>query len=154
MVDSKLITPASTEMTSYYPMLYEYELQKEWPTGSYSLPRPKSGCPASSNTVWCHGYRLHDSITITEPRNTTNSANTHLQNSISSFYFVEEFCLKISTASNTKNQNLFPPGKYCIYKVGDTCPQGFESGSLRFYENKTRINQTWSHVDGVLPKRT
>jgi hypothetical protein len=32
----------------------------EWPSGSYGLPRPKSGCPGGEKNVWREGYRFQD----------------------------------------------------------------------------------------------
>ena len=112
------------------------ELSEDWPKGSYALPRPISGCPTLRKTEWHYGYRLHDAHRLAKMYNSTEpKALHHLRNSVSSFYFVEEFCTKKGRSTNERNFRLFPAGKYCIYKVGANCPKGFESGSLRFYEN-------------------
>lgn len=129
--------------------LVSYEPWVEWPTGSYALPRPKSGCPFSRHVVWLHGYRLHD---VGVKPSTIKADQTHLQNSVSSNFIVEEFCSKRSSWTDGRANSLFPPGKYCLYKVDDSCPQGFQTGSLRFYEDGNQGDRTWTHVDGITPK--
>ena len=32
----------------------------EWPSGSYGLPRPKSGCPNGEQNGWYEGWRFQD----------------------------------------------------------------------------------------------
>ena len=135
-------------------MAMKQEFHKDWPTGSYALPKPKSGCAHSLKTEWHHGYRLHDSITSMNITNIIRANLTHLRNSISPFYFVEEFCTKKQRLTNKRSMIQFPPGRYCIYKVGANCPSGFQNGSLRFYENETIANRTWSHLNGTVPNRT
>lgn len=129
------------------------KLQSDWPAGLYALPRPKTGCPSSDR--WKYGYRLSDGITRRIPKNLTVSEKItiNLRNTISPEYFVEEFCTKESPETREKERKRFPPGSYCIYKVHEHCPEGFRNGSLRFFENKTSISQSWSHVNGSVPKR-
>ena len=141
-----------TERVLHPSLFLEPGLHLDWPKGSYSLPRPTSGCPFSRKTKWHYGYRLCDDVRPKKIYNSTKFNATHLRNSISPFYFVEEYCTKKSRSTNERYLNAFPLGSYCIYKAGANCPQGFQSGSLRFYENRTRINKTWSHVYGNAPQ--
>ncbi len=75
---------------------------------------------------------------------------THLLNTISSAYFVEEFCIK--SPEGEESPSYFPPGKYCVNKVGESCPDGFQTGSLKFYEEGSIGSKSWSHTSGDRPK--
>ena len=93
-----------------------------WPSGTYGLPKPKSGCPESSGFLWKAGKRFHD--TEDDGTENHNSAVYHLAGDVTEDGVTWEFCMK------TKNVGLksWPHGKYCIYKKGNGCPGALREG--------------------------
>eukprot|EP00794_Sanderia_malayensis_P011023 gene11022-12187_t len=119
-----------------------------WPNGDYSLPKPQSGCPSPLHVSWLHGYRLQNYNLSDVAQSTSN----HLQNNVSTTYYVEEFCTVFRKRGQTYPEGgQFPEGQYCVYRVGDACPQGFQSGSLKFFEDSSIGNKSWSHANGATP---
>lgn len=117
--------------------------RSKWPKGSYALPRPKSGCPVSSGHTWKFAYRLYDTKFTTSYKN-------HLRNTVSRLFFVEEFCSR--SLSIERSEVNFPPGQYCVYKTGSSCPVGLQPGSTKFFQDKATADRSWSHTKGMSPK--
>jgi hypothetical protein len=69
-----------------------------WPSGTYGLPKPKSGCPDSSGFLWKTGKRFHD--TEDDGTENHNSEVYHLAGDVTEDGITWEFCMK------TKNVGL------------------------------------------------
>ena len=115
----------------------------KWPKGSYALPRPKSGCPITSGNTWKFGSRLYD-IKF------ASSTNNYLRNTVSSLFFVENFCSR--SPSIERSEANFPRGQYCVYKTGNSCPAGLQPGYTKFFQDKATAGRSWSHTKGISPK--
>ncbi|KAJ7379176.1 hypothetical protein OS493_017675 [Desmophyllum pertusum] len=107
-------------------------IQNTWPSGSYGLPKPGSGCP---NKQWREGFRYHDSENV---ENTNVKPNrSHLSGPVSPHGVRQEFCIHM----DTPGKNIpWPRGKYCIYRKGETCPTGLLEGWVRWDDENTRID--------------
>ena len=117
--------------------------RSQWPKGSYALPRPKNGCPIASENTWKFGYRLHDA-------KFASSTKSHLRNTLSQLFFVEEFCSR--SVSIERSEVTFPRGQYCVYKTGSSCPAGLKLGYTKFFQDKATAERSWSHTKGMSPK--
>ena len=99
------------------------KIQNTWPSGSYGLPKPRSGCPYKE---WREGFRYQDSENL---ENTNLKSNgSHLSGQVSPHGIRQEFCVHIDTPGE---QIPWPRGKYCIYRKGKTCPTGLQEGMTR-----------------------
>ncbi|XP_048731680.1 uncharacterized protein LOC125657180 isoform X2 [Ostrea edulis] len=105
----------------------------KWPRGTYTLVKPKAGCPSG----WLEGWRYQDNedgdnknqiehghhffgISGTNPRNLKLS-----------------YCTKDPNDFN--DEGFWPSGNYCILKHGNTCPPGaFRSGSVHWDDEDSR----------------
>ena len=104
---------------SYF--LAAHVVAPHWPSGSYALPRPKTGCPGAH---WREGFRYQDSENV---QNTNlQSNNSHLSGVVNRHGIKQEFCIHV--ASTRTEEAFWPPGKYCIYKKGESCPNGLQEG--------------------------
>ena len=85
----------------------------KWPSGTYGIPQPISGCPDDAELTWKTGYTYHD----TEDDNPENqrSAVYHMSGNFSQHGIQQKFCIKDSAAGGSE---FWPEGKYCIYKKG------------------------------------
>ena len=91
----------------------------DWPEGTYSLPRPITGCP----TEWQEGMRYQDSENVLNSNK--KSKSYHLSGSVNAHGVRQEFCTKVDYNDGSGN---WPPGQYCIYRYGPTCPLGLREG--------------------------
>ncbi|XP_028407416.1 uncharacterized protein LOC114530034 [Dendronephthya gigantea] len=123
----------------------------DWPSGSYGLPKPKSGCPISKTSVWSVGWRFQDmednSPSVSRPG---LSDDSHFDNQI----IGEErdinrtFCMKQS--SSGVGTDSWPNGEYCIYKSGvGACPKNMLSGWV-YWDDEDYRNQ--NKRGGSLPQ--
>lgn len=96
-----------------------------WPSGTYTLVQPSSGCP----TGWYSGYLRHD----TENSNNDNDARRGMMNYLKipwdNNFITVHYCTKTSVGTSAFS---WPPGKYCIGRYGGSCPSGFYDGSLKW----------------------
>ncbi|XP_078382325.1 uncharacterized protein LOC144665012 [Oculina patagonica] len=105
-----------------------------WPSGTYGLPKAKSGCP--EGYFWLEGTRYHDS----EDNRPNNHWSVHydLDGGISKGNMEQKFCIKTQT---TANYIPWPRGRYCIFKRGN-CPHHFTEGFIYWddedYDNNNR----------------
>ncbi|XP_062582886.1 uncharacterized protein LOC134244648, partial [Saccostrea cucullata] len=89
-------------------------LQVSWPQGTYTLVKPKSGCP----TGWLEGWRLQDNE---DSRNRNFITPGH--------HFEGRFDKNMRFYYCTRNPNQFsnrqywPNGNFCILKHGPSCPR-------------------------------
>lgn len=112
-----------------------------WPSGTYGLPRPRTGCPPSSDDIWWEtGWRFHD----TEDKNPSNYASKsfHMNATVHKNDINQSFCI----ATQDKGKE-WPRGQYCIYKKG-ACPKGLSEGYI-FFDDENHKNQ--NKMGGTLP---
>lgn len=115
-----------------------------WPFGTYGLPMTKSGCPKGD--FWHEGTRYHD----TEDSGSNNcwSNPYHLAGRVAKNNMEQKFCMK--TLSKTSTSDLpWPKGKYCIYKKGNRCPDGFDDGHVQWDDED---NCNGNYFTGTLPE--
>ncbi|XP_076072781.1 uncharacterized protein LOC143044604 [Mytilus galloprovincialis] len=118
-----------------------------WPTGSFSLYQPVSGCP-HSNKWFETGSRFYDN----EDDSNGNSwsvghhlaGDTHDKQN-SKFFF----CTQTSGNTGEYNRN-WPIGNYCILKYG-SCPNGFDEGYIHWDDEN---GGNGNAVNGILPYGT
>ncbi|XP_076072782.1 uncharacterized protein LOC143044606 [Mytilus galloprovincialis] len=129
--------PSETTHTLTVPLI--------WPTGTFSLYQPVSGCP-NSHIMFETGWRFHDNEDTTQ--NNSWSIGHHLagdtHNRIDSKFY---FCTQVSSILGVYHRN-WPVGNYCILKYG-TCPLGFNEGSINWDDEDAGNNK-----GGTLPSGT
>ena len=84
----------------------------EWQSGSYGLPKPKSGCPGGQENGWREGWRyqdMEDSNKSTSERSRV-SIGSHMR--VTLVGLVKDvrrtFCMKQNTGTQTR---FWPKGK-------------------------------------------
>ncbi|XP_068708325.1 uncharacterized protein [Montipora foliosa] len=107
--------------------------QNVWPSGSYGLPKPRSGCPDNN---WREGYRYHDSENVENSNFKSNKSK--LSGNVTLHGIRQEFCIHLD--QTTSERLPWPHGKYCIYKKGGTCPDGLQEGWVRWDDENTHID--------------
>ncbi|CAH1232650.1 Hypp485 [Branchiostoma lanceolatum] len=136
-----VIDTANTRIEEQRVFLLPYT--KEWPRGSYGLPRTNTGCPVAANARWRDGLRHHD----TEDDDNSNqwSSGIHFDGGYGG-NMDQKFCMKTEASMGEGN---WPAGNYCIFKKGN-CPAGecFQWGKLK-WDDEDDDNQ--NHASGVLP---
>ncbi|XP_061178869.1 uncharacterized protein LOC133187488 [Saccostrea echinata] len=112
----------------------------KWPRGTYTLVKPKSGCPPG----WLEGWRHQDNE---DDDNKNSLADGH--------HFFGDFGRNMKFYYCTKDPNdindegFWPAGNYCILKHGATCPPtGFKSGSIHWDDEDSRNKNS---LGGTLP---
>ncbi|XP_061198088.1 uncharacterized protein LOC133206174 [Saccostrea echinata] len=114
-------------------------LQVSWPRGTYTLVKPRSGCPRG----WLEGWRYQDN----EDKHNTNFITP-------GHHFAGGFDKNMRFQYCTKNQHQFsnrrywPRGNYCILKHGHSCPRYFRQGSV-YWDDEDNSNKN-AH-GGTLP---
>ncbi|XP_022794893.1 uncharacterized protein LOC111333559 [Stylophora pistillata] len=119
-----------------------------WPAGSYALPMADSGCPESSGFTWYTGHRTEE--LENDSNKNARSPRIHLKADIGKPEITRRFCVKNSTATD-KGKPKWPNGKFCIYKEGDFCPQGFYEGLVRWDDDNKKNGSNRNHKGGKLP---
>ncbi|XP_078383981.1 uncharacterized protein LOC144666422 [Oculina patagonica] len=122
-----------------------------WPSGTYGLPKPKSGCP---NAHFNEGTRYHDTEDDDSSNEWSNLYTNHLAGYVTRNDMEQNFCMKTQTSPNYVP---WPRGKYCIFKnKGNNCPHGFSEGYIYWDdENDDNINRvSGSLPDGVYDRNT
>jgi len=114
----------------------------EWPKGRYGLPKSIYGCPKTFGVSWETGFRYHD----TEDDGTENQRSDvfHLAANFSEDGISHEFCIK----DDIDGEGDWPPGKYCIYKRGSSCPANLKEGFV-MWDDENTDNQ--NDKGGALP---
>ena len=84
----------------------------EWPSGSYGLPRPKSGCPDGQNNVWREGWRFQDmennDKSISERSRVSSGSHMDVTLVGNKKDVNRTFCMKQNTGTQTR---FWPKGK-------------------------------------------
>lgn len=113
-----------------------------WPSGTYGLPMPLTGCPKAFNFSWQTGFYRQDTEDVKNENNRT--IDSHLLGNVNNRYIEQSYCIK---STFTKSNSFWPDGKYCIYKKGE-CPPNMLSGEI-FWDDEDSNNT--NKVEGVLP---
>ena len=96
-----------------------------WPDGKYGLLKPVVGCPNTEFT-WNEGSRDQD----TEDKWADNGWSFYMplvmDGVLDMNWIRQKFCIKTVSNVDERSHWQWQPGSYCIYKYGDSCPQGKE----------------------------
>ncbi|CAN7979977.1 unnamed protein product, partial [Ixodes pacificus] len=126
-----------------------------WPPGSYGLPMPVSGCPSSVGFTWATGCRFHDiAYDVVEDDKIRHwSDGMKLKGGLQEDGGVEQcFCVKKDDAPPSNATTPWSPGNYCILQVGDTCPDGFQSGYITWMDQQPTAPDAHNRVSGTVPR--
>ena len=123
---------------------------KYWPDGLYGLPMAASGCPNDPSVNWRLGT-LYQDCEDTDPE-THHSFSFNLKASIIQGDVERSFCMKTTTFFDSRRK-AWPPGKYCIYLSGRSCPLGMTAGWIVWDDENASIPGTSNrnHRNGTLP---
>ena len=93
----------------------------EWPSGSYGLPRPKSGCPGGEKNVWREGWRFQDMQDLKNSSEWSRVSNGSHMLGVIIIYFSDRdvnrtFCMKQNTGIQAR---FWPKGKIFLYMQND-----------------------------------
>ncbi|OPL21662.1 hypothetical protein AM593_03994, partial [Mytilus galloprovincialis] len=111
-----------------------------WPTGSFSLPKPKSGCPSG----WDEGYRFQDNEDNSN-NNRVTLGSTHHFYGIFGVNTKMYYCTKTTYSGSSDS---WPKGNYCFARKGGSCPSGFCTGFI-YWDDEDTANRNYK--SGVLP---
>ncbi|KAL9962437.1 hypothetical protein ACROYT_G031541 [Oculina patagonica] len=112
-----------------------------WPSGTYGLPKPKSGCP---NAHFNEGTRYHDTEDDDSSNEWSNLYTNHLAGYVTRNDMEQNFCMKTQTSPNYVP---WPRGKYCIFKnKGNNCPHDALCTYCNFPHTKARPQHRELHA--------
>lgn len=134
------------------PSSMDVAIPVTWPEGTYSLAKPKTGCPAGAFT-WYEGWRLQD--TETQTGDNAWSAGNNFAGTLAKDMFTLEFCTK-GENKPTEFDRSWPRGDYCIFQYGNACPAGFAQGYVKWDDEDSLNKNDWQGVlpDGVYDEDT
>ncbi|XP_069113150.1 uncharacterized protein [Argopecten irradians] len=132
------------EPPNFYLMTDEFMY---WPSGNYSLLETIGGCPVDVKEEWKTGSRFH----MGDGKNYV-STPFQLRGNYTEKYFEHRFCSHVGVIDDTlipRYQTYWDPGRYCIMRLNDKCPNGFKQG----YVEMDDLNgyESLSYVKGVVP---
>ncbi|XP_069142289.1 uncharacterized protein [Argopecten irradians] len=127
----------------------------EWPRGEYGLPTSTFGCPEEDRFGWKPGH-----INLTLPRTSRAqiwndlldyTLEPHIMGPFHTHIMQMNFCLRKNLSQSSSTDENWPPGEYCLYKVGDTCPsENFTEGSITIHGYEFDVRD----LGGELPNVT
>ncbi|XP_074638427.1 uncharacterized protein LOC141896934 isoform X1 [Acropora palmata] len=120
-----------------------------WPSGSYALPMANTGCPEEEEFTWITGHRVEE--LENDLNKNKHSASFHLKTNVGNPDTTRFFCVKNSTETD-EGRPKWPDGKYCIYKKGLFCPQGFHAGYIKMDDNNGEKGSNRNSYIGELPE--
>uniref|UniRef100_A0A8W8LTD8 Apextrin C-terminal domain-containing protein n=1 Tax=Magallana gigas TaxID=29159 RepID=A0A8W8LTD8_MAGGI len=111
----------------------------DWPMGTYTLVKPKTGCPPG----WMEGWRRQDS----EDKDNKNwiAYDHHFYGSFGR-HFKFYYCTRSAHAVSSVKK--WPKGNYYVLRHGGSCPSGFQYGSV-FWDDEDSKNS--NSYGGILP---
>uniref|UniRef100_T1JII4 CUB domain-containing protein n=1 Tax=Strigamia maritima TaxID=126957 RepID=T1JII4_STRMM len=121
-----------------------------WPKGRYGLPKPRIGCPATSQSQWESGMHYQDMECPVAMDGSIKhwSDGSQLKGGLQELQGIEQhFCML--TDQNPEERQEWMPGQYCIFRYGGTCPTGFRTGYIRWKEKEGSNNK--NRKEGVVP---
>ncbi|XP_061177538.1 uncharacterized protein LOC133186319 [Saccostrea echinata] len=139
----KALSDYSTASGGEKPPSVDMRLPITWPTGTYGLYMPKTGCPKDPSG-FSTGYFIDDTEDFKNQNNWTTGI--HLNGTFNHGEIATYFCMKIKVTPTEYNRT-WPSGNYCILKKGD-CPAGFRQGVLHMDDEDDNNGNV--HV-GALP---
>ncbi|XP_022328869.2 uncharacterized protein LOC111127870 [Crassostrea virginica] len=111
----------------------------KWPSESFTiLSTVQTGCPSG---FYEGGLKQHHKDTAMSHTSSTFSADI-ISEPTSTTY---KFCTKKETDESTTS-TIWPTGKYCVYRQGGKCPEGFSSGYIQYDDMENP-----SDISGILP---
>ncbi|XP_066933528.1 uncharacterized protein [Clytia hemisphaerica] len=135
-------------ITFLFLAFHQVSSEYSWPAGTYGLPETATGCPyIGKASSWKRGFTYHN--TEDEFPANKRSQSYHFAANFSQHGIQQRFCIKDQPSSN-ENGGKWPDGKYCIYKKGDSCPEGLEEGFIRWDDEHRKLDRT-NQRSGVLP---
>ncbi|XP_063447316.1 uncharacterized protein LOC134726843 [Mytilus trossulus] len=136
---SIMSTPSELTHTLSVPLI--------WPTGTFSLYKPVSGCP-HSHTWFSSGWVSQDTEDTTKA--TSYSSGHHFfAGTPDTEYSKFSFCTHTSSMKGAYYRN-WPAGNYCILKYGP-CPTGFDEGYIHWDDENSGNDNS---AGGTLPNGT
>ncbi|XP_041480231.1 uncharacterized protein LOC121427751 isoform X1 [Lytechinus variegatus] len=113
-----------------------------WPSGKYALPQAAvldQFCPQTNDFTWEDGllYQVSKGPNECSSNNhLTNYCNRQAISNPNGKDMRTYYCVK-SIAEATPNSPWdWMPGVYCIFKVGNECPSGFQEGTIRWNDKQ------------------
>ena len=108
-----------------------------------------SGCPEANGFTWYTGHRTEE---LENDHNRNNhSSGGHLKTNVGKPDITRYFCVK-NTTETDEDRPKWPDGKYCIYKKGFFCPQGFHEGYVLWDDNNAKHGSNRNSKTGELPE--
>jgi len=131
-------------------VFHQVASEYKWPSGTYGLPEPASGCPVIDKTnTWKQGFTYHN--TEDEFPANKRSQSYHFAANFSQHGIQQRFCVKDQALNNAdESKNQWPEGKYCVYKKGGSCPDGLKEGFIRWDDEQRHLDKP-NQRSGILP---
>lgn len=134
----------ATYKNAHSPTDPQLKIPLTWPSGTYGLMKPKTGCP-SGKVRWHEGYRYEDTRNVVTQNHF--SSPLHLAGSWPAHGDIQmEFCMKGDRTLSEFDVD-WPAGDYCLLKYG-TCPSGFQTGYIQWDDRNVRNH---NRVGGTVP---
>lgn len=118
-----------------------------WPHGNYGLLKPKSGCPVDVEEEWSEGHRGHFGN-----GHNYKSYDFDAYGEYEQVYFIQHFCIRQQVDDLSimpRYQTYWEPGKYCIFRKKDVCPERFRPGLITM--DDLDVTEELSTANGTLP---
>ncbi|XP_031553853.1 uncharacterized protein LOC116290872, partial [Actinia tenebrosa] len=97
-----------------------------WPYGTYTLLKPRTGCPAGWDNK---GYIYQDTIDKNPSNN--RSQTLHIDGKVARSHVKRHFCSKTN-----KKGKVWPSGQYCVYRHENEKLHRMRPGSILMYDKK------------------
>lgn len=108
-----------------------------------------TGCPEGNGFTWNTGHRTEE-LENEQNRNEYSTSN-HLKAKVGKPAITRYFCVK-NTTDTDDGRPKWPDGKYCIYKKGQSCPQGFHEGYVLWDDSNGGNGSNRNSKSGQLPE--
>lgn len=97
-----------------------------WLEGSYGIPRDEFGCPTNPNVRWLETraeIRIPDTVTASNDFHPIRNVPGPLEDKQANLYSCVQ-TEEVVSEDDARRQRSWPPGSYCVYQVGKSCPRG------------------------------
>lgn len=108
-----------------------------------------TGCPEGNGFTWYTGHRTEE--LENEQNRNEDSKRNHLKAKVGKPDITRYFCVK-NTTDTDEGRPKWPDGKYCIYKKGHSCPQGFHEGFVLWDDSNGDNGSNRNSKSGQLPE--
>ncbi|XP_052254144.1 uncharacterized protein LOC127860246 [Dreissena polymorpha] len=110
-----------------------------WPLGTYSVPKPASGCPT--------GF-VEGTVTVSQPQHSgSGPTGLHLDGTLAKDSYGLKYCTK-EDPSPSEYDIYWPRGDYCIQQYDSMCPYAFRTGKIKMRASSA------STTSGIVPTGT